>query len=272
MKTKIGVVNSLKKLADDHGPEILCGAAILNLGLMIVCAFRASKNVVEVKAEYEKTVKKAEDEAKAEERELTQVERRNLRINRDVQYVLAYKWVGLFGVLSSGCMIASNKISGSKIAGLTVALAASEDKIKKGLDKFKEKYGEEEFNRLKDDFRKEVLGEQIQNGDCPFSESEINELAPKGMVFFDTFVHSLIEIPETQVREAIDVAEDYICRNHCLNFNKWRGFLGLEDCPAGINFEWNPMCPFNVEIGEMSFGSGKIKTIEYVNMPTVHKL
>jgi len=258
-----GALSGLKKLADEHMPEILCVGSGIALVITGVAAFKASKNVVKVHDRYEekttgidadyKSGKISEEEAKDQKKEA--------RINRDVQYVLAYKWVLLFGVVSFGCNVASNRISGSKIAGLTVALAASEDKLKKFAKSVKDKVGGEEFKDIRDDFRKEVLGEQIKN-DAPFDTSKKADIENTDLIF-DGYLGSPFWGTPAQVEEAIGLAEDYIKRNHVLNFNKWRGFLGLPDCPAGGRVEWNPFHPFKARIGSMFYEGDEVLVIEY---------
>ena len=268
----LGVIRSLKKLVDDYGPELLCGGAIVSLGFAIGSAFKASEKVVEINNDFPKDEITLSKESSPEEKKAI-VER---RITRDIRYALAYKWVLMFGLGSVAMMIASNRVSGSKIAGLTVALAASEDKIKKLLPKIKEHIGEEEFNKIQDDFRRDVLNEKIKNDEPVYEPVEIRtgEKPENYEVFFDSYMHSLIEVPESQVRDAIEAAKEYICRrcDYCLTYNKWRGFLGLDDCPAGKEVEWNPLNPFSVRIGELQFGNETIKTIEYENMPCVHRV
>lgn len=266
----LGVIRSLKKLADDYGPELLCGGAIVSLGVAIYAAFKASGEVVEINNDFPKDEITVSKEASPEEKKAV----KERRITRDIRYVMAYRWVLLFGIGSATMMVASNRVSGSKIAGLTVALAASEDKIKKLIPKIKEHVGEEEFKKIQDDFRRDVLDEKIKKGEPVYEPVEIRtgEKPENYEVFFDSYMHSLIEVPESQVRDAIETAQDYICRNPCLSYNKWRGFLGLDDCPAGKEVEWNPLNPFSVRIGELQFGNETIKTIEYDNMPCGHRV
>ena len=273
--TKLGIIHMIKKTADGYGPEILGIISILANGLTVYTGIKAAPKVNKAMQENKEAAKKAEETAKAEGRELNRNEKISLKVSGAINCALAAKVPIACATVSAVTEIASLKLSGDKIMKLTAACIAGEDKIKKGIEKFKERYGEEELARFRDDLRNDIIGEEIESGDVPFDtdgETGIQEFKPKDMVFFDTYLHSLIDIPESQVRDAIDHAEDYIRRNHCLNFNKWRGFLGLEDCPAGGAVEFNPLAPFQVVIGEMAFGSGKIKTIEYINMPTCKKI
>lgn len=258
-----GALSSLKKLADEHMPEILCIGSGVALVITGVAAFKASKNVVKIHDRYEKkssginadfeSGKISEEEAKDQKKEA--------RINRDVQYVLAYKWVFLFGALSFGCSFASNRISGSKIAGLTVALAASEDKLKKFAKSVKDKVGGEEFKDIRDDFRKEVIGEKM-NSDTPFDVSKKSD-GENEILIFDTYLGSPFWGTVDDVENAIALAEEYIKRNHVLNYNKWRGFLGLPDCPAGGVAEWNPLHPFKAKLGSVFYEGDEVVAIVF---------
>jgi hypothetical protein len=274
--TKLGLMHVIKKAADDYGPEIL---SLLGNAMTCLTAFtsiKSAKKVAKAMDENKEAAKKAEETAKAEGRELTKTEKINLKVSAAINCADAAKVPLACAGISVVCNVTAMKLTGSKIAKLTAAVIMGEDKIKRGIEKFKERYGEEELIKFRDDLRNDIIGEEIENGDAPFEvskdESGAVEFVPHDTVFFDTYLHSLIDIPESRVQEAIDLAEDYVGRNHCLNFNKWRGFLGLEDCPAGAVVEFNPLNVFDVKIGEMSFGSGKIKTIEYVNMPTARRL
>lgn len=258
--TNPGVLKNIKKIADEHMPEILCigsGAALVLAG---IAAFKASKNVVNVSKRYEEKTLDIEADNSIDEEERKE-QKKEARISRDIQYVLAYKWVFLFGVLSFGCSFASNRISGSKIAGLTVALAASEDKLKKFAASVKNKLGEDEFKDIRDDFRKEVLGEQLKD-EAPFDVSKKSG-GNAEVLIFDTYLMAPFWGNPEQVKDAIDLAEDYIGRNHVLNFNKWRGFIGLPDCPAGGNAEWNPMNPFSARLGTIIVDGDEFLAIEY---------
>ena len=264
-----GVLRSFKKLADDYGPELLCGGAIISLGLAIYGAFKASEEVVEIKNDFPADEIKVDKEASPEAKKAA----KERRITRDIHYALAYKWVLMFGTGSIVMMVASNRISGSKIAGLTVALAASEDKLKKLGQKVKEHVGEEKFQEIRDDFRKDILDEKIKNGESAHERVEIRTGdTPDGYdTYFDTFMHTLIEVPESQVLDAITKAQDYMHNGAPLQYNKWREFLGLNPCPAGRNYEWNSLTPFEARIGSMSADGTSIKTIEYTYMPDVHR-
>lgn len=258
--TNPGVLKNIKKISDEHMPEILCigsGAALVLAG---IAAFKASKNVVKVSKRYEEKTLDIEADNSIDEEERKE-QKKEARISRDIQYVLAYKWVFLFGVLSFGCSFASNRISGSKIAGLTVALATSEDKLKKFAASVKNKLGEDEFKDIRDDFRKEVLGEQLKD-EAPFDVSKKSG-SDAEVLIFDTYLMAPFWGNPEQVKDAIDLAEDYIGRNHVLNFNKWRGFIGLPDCPAGGNAEWNPMNPFSARLGTIIVDGDEFLAIEY---------
>lgn len=259
--TNPGTLNGIRRIIDDHAPTILCAGSGIALGLCIFSAFKASKNVVKIRNRYEEKsadIQKDWTAGKISDEEMKDLER-EARINRDVQYALAYKYVSLFGIISFGCSFASNRISGSKIAGLTVALAASEDKIKKFAKSVKDKVGSEEFKEIRDDFRKEVLDEQMNN-DVPFDISKKSD-GENEILIFDTYLGSPFWGTIEDVQNAITLAEEYIKRNHVLNYNKWRGFLGLPDCPAGGAAEWNPLHPFKARIGSVFYEGDEIVAI-----------
>jgi len=259
--TNPGTLNDIKRIIDDHAPTILCAGSGIALGLCIFSAFKASKNVVKIRNRYEEKsadIQKDRTAGKIDDEEMKDLER-EARINRDVQYALAYKYVALFGFLSFGCSFASNRISGSKIAGLTVALAASEDKLKKFAKSVKDKVGSEEFKEIRDDFRKEVLDEKM-NGDTPFDVSKKSD-GENEILIFDTYLGSPFWGTVDDVENAIALAEEYIKRNHVLNYNKWRGFLGLPDCPAGGVAEWNPLHPFKAKLGSIFYEGDEVVAI-----------
>lgn len=259
----IGIFKGVKKIADDYGPEILCGFSIISIGMMGFSAFKASRKVTEIKNEFDAKIEEAKKGENADN------EVKNLKAARFFRYVLAYKYVGLFGLIAILTELGANKIQGSKIAGLTMALAASEEKIKKGCKKLKEKFGDEEFDKLRNEFFQDDVKEKLD--EAPF---DTDEIVPGSELFYDTYLSFMFWAPEQQIRDAIDKAGDEIKRNHRLSYNKWRGFCGLEDCPAGKDPEWNSLNPFYAEIGSMVVDGRTVKTIDYKDhMPTVkHKL
>lgn len=267
-----GFLKTVTKIADDYGPEILTLLAQVAHGLSIASAFKASEEVVGVTQKYEdqKSFIEMTYEPESEERK---TELRDAKINRDVHYILAYKWVVLFGLIGTGCDIAANRIQGSKIAGLTVALAASEDKLKKVLNKVKERAANDsDFQAFKNEVRNDIFKDKAKSGDAPFEVGKYDE-NPDAVLFYDSYLDATFYIPAIQVKDAIDHAKDYIARNHTLNFNKWRGFLGLQDCPAGAIVEWNPLNPFDAKIGSILIDGDEILMIDYgENMPSTHKL
>ena len=279
-----GILKTIKNIADDYGPEILTIVGVLSHAGSVWAAFKAADDIVDIKERYERTVSNIEKTANESTENISEYDneeiraeiktaKKEARITRNIRYVGALKWAIGLHLVGDVCDIASNRISGSKIAGLTVALAASEDKIKKLMKSVKNKVSVEDFKDIRDDFRKEVLGEQMEKG-VPFDTSK-NSNGDNEMLIFDSFLMAPFWGNPTQVQEAIDLANDYIKRNHVLNYNKWRGFLGLPDCPAGADAEWNPLNPFNAKLGTMIYQGDEVLTIEYgdsgESMPTSRK-
>ena len=264
-----GILKTIKNVADDYGPEILTIVGVLSHAGSVWAAFKAADDIVDIKNRYERTVSNIEKTAnentenKPEEEIRAEIKtaKKEARITRNIRYIGALKWAIGLHLVGDACDIASNRISGSKIAGLTVALAASEDKIKKLMKSVKNKVSAEDFKDIRDDFRKEVLGEQLKD-EIPFDVSKKSG-GDAEVLIFDTYLMAPFWGNPEQVKDAIDLAEDYIGRNHVLNFNKWRGFIGLPDCPAGGNAEWNPMNPFAAKLGTIIVDGDEFLAIEY---------
>lgn len=264
-KSGFGFLKPLMKLADEYMPEILCIAGIVSDGMALVSAFKASERVHEINVNYDK---KYDEMCK---NNATKDEFRDAKITRNINYIRAYKWALLFEAIGAGCSIASNRVSGAKIAGLTTALVACEDKLKKGAEKIKEKFGDEKAKEIFSEIHQEAFGEKIKHGETAVERSDYEDCGETP--FYDPYLDSLIWIPEKIVNDGIYAAKEEIKRNHILDFNKWRGFIGLPDCGAGKDRQWNPLNPFDIEITEELWNCGwKVKVLNYKNLPSSRKV
>ena len=278
MKMKIDIIRNGKKLLDEYGPELACGGAIACLGMALYSAFKGSKKVVEANEEYQKEVEKIQKQetAEGEEKASTEVSAtvakklRKVRIARDIDYVLTYKWALLFGGASAFLMILSRKLSGTKIAGLTAALCMSEDKLKKLGGKVKDIIGEEELNKLKAEIRQEQAEEIYPKDEAPFDiEKAKNEgnLASQKYIY-DDMTGTMFEIEPSHLEDWKAAALEEFRKHGRLDFNKFRSIGGLEDCKLGKYSEWNANVPFlGFEIKPMHYHDVWIGSIVYTNDP-----
>jgi hypothetical protein len=154
--------HSVKKIVDDHGPAIAGACAIVCLGGSLYAAFKASKKVVEAKEAFDSDMKDleySEAEKRAEGQEISPEEHKKavhkIVMKRNIDYIFAYKWVGIFGISSAMLIFTSCHMSGTAIAGLAGVCKAKEKEIAEFTNKVREKIGEDKLEEIKDEIRQE---------------------------------------------------------------------------------------------------------------------
>lgn len=254
---KIGIFHDVKKLMDDHGPTIACAGAVVCLGMSLYAAFKASKSVVKARETYEQNMEDLEakeEKTAAEGQEIdpeahkTQVHK--YQMQRNIDYIFAYKWAGLFGLASIALMFTSCHMSGTAIAGLTAACAAKEDKIKQVYGKVKEKIGEEKLDEIKTEILQENAEKNMprdsikidpsdikvdpakegDDGKPPFepgNEHNIGKMTVESLIYDDDLGCGY-EIPKWQLHDAEALAYEMYAKNgEKLTVNELRGAMGI---------------------------------------------
>jgi len=247
------------RLLDENAPTISMIGSLAGIVLMGYTAYKAAKQSAKIQDEYEfeKASIEADNEIQEEEkkREIT-----NLKIQEGIKHVYTYRWSILSGLGAGSLSFLSNYLNGRKIAGLAAALALSEDKLKKLGAKAKEFLSSEEYQKIINGQREELIRENTAEGDdLPW---DVDEETAKH-IFYDTYLGACLEVPESQVLDAITNAS----RMTFIKGDEWWGMLGMPSCPGRRAVGWGPKNRFNAHIGSMMLHGKYIKTIEYDREP-----
>lgn len=249
----------LSHLLDENAPTLCTvGSAICVLATLYF-SYRASKNGAEIQEEYEYKKNEAESNPEIEDDKLKNVVA-NLKVETGVKLVYNYKWAILSGVGAIGFSFASNYLNGRKLAGLAAALALSEEKLKKGIEKAKEVLRSEEYQKIFNSAHNDIARDHANSDNAaPFDDSSNWD----GTEVYDTYVGHFFSIPESQLQDAINEAQ----RITFLRWTDWRGMLGLETPIMGPRVGWGNKNRFKAHIDKMNIGNRWVKAIVYDTEP-----
>ena len=244
-----------------NGSTIAMLGGILGLGIALYAAFRASDEISEIREKYDSEIGKVPEIAPDGPKKI-----KELKTTRNIKYVLAYRWVLLFGGMSTGCMILSNCLSGATIAGLTTALAFEKDKVKSLITNGKEMFGEEKFKELEDKTLEDLISRNFFGDDGP----QARRLSPRdGTLVIDTDTATIFQISRKDLDDVLFYAKEYCSRCHGLSQEKFFEMLGFVEAPTRANAKfWGPNCPFEAHVGNRSYLGAQFPSIEYKHLPT----
>ena len=265
------IFSGLKKALDTNAPTLATFGSIVGLGLTVYFMHKASKSAAKVETSYEETVEEIKNSGMTEEGEKEEITRE--KMNKYMRLVYIYRWALLSGVASAGFAVLSNYLNGRTIATITGLLALNQEKLKEYAKKGKEMLGDEKFKELQDNVEQELFAKKVEKG-----ELKVDKAAPKigkeedgpdpGYErYYVPFWGEIYDIPSGRLKDAIAEAE----RLEYLNYNDWRGMLGLDSCGAGYKFCWSQGNPFKAHIGYVNMGVGGMKAICYDNEPDFDK-
>lgn len=265
--------HGIKQALDTNAPTLATFGSILGVGLTIFFMHRASKSAVKVEERYEEEINDIQeaigdtmDEEEAKE------EKAHAKLNKYMRLVYIYRWALLSGIGSAGFAVLSNYLNGRTIATITGLLALNNEKLKEYAKKGKEMLGEDKFKELQENVEREILGKKIEKGELKIEKAEVpfgNEEGPDPGYerYYVPFWGECYDIPAGRVKDAMAEAE----RMEFLDYNTWRGMLGLDSCTAGYKFKWDRTNPFKAHIGYVNMGVGGMKAICYDNEPDFNK-
>lgn len=250
---------------NQNSPTLAMIGGIGLLGCALVAAFKASQDVTKIKEDFDRDVAKVTSQVQEMPVETKTI--KELKTHRNISYVLAYRWVILFGIGSSILMFLCNYLNGAKIAGLTALAAWKQDEIKSFAKNAKEIIGEEKFKEIDNKTLEEMLLKSFQSQDGPFAF----QIDPKGGdVFIDATVPPIMfQAHEEELTESLRHAKEDCARNHSLAYGTYlEKYLGLEpndSCPA---IYWGPNSPFDAWISKRDLFGGTFRIIEHRSPPT----
>ena len=269
MKTKLSdaaVVGKIENYLNQNGPTLALFGGLIGLGCTLYAAFKASKSVVKVNEDYAKKEAEIASESISDDEKASKT--KDLKLERNIKYVLAYKWAILAGFGSAGFMILCNYLNGAKIAGLTAALALSEDKLKKLVKNGKEMIGEEKFKDIENKTLEDLVRKNFMDDDGPIIIRP-SEGKGDGDIYVDTLSGAQFQFhgTEDELKDVLNDCGDICFRHDGIPVSKYYNKLGIPT-PPWVGGFWGPNAPFRATIGRRELFGATFKTIELAYMPT----
>lgn len=268
--------NGIKQILDTNAPTLATFGSVLGLGLTIYFMHKASKQAAKAEEKYEEDIQDLEDQKAIEgvdeggiSDEEFKSEKARIKTNKYIRLIYIYRWALISGFASGGLAFLSNYLNGRTIATITGLLALNQEKLQEYAKKGKEMLGSEKFEELRDEVNKEILGKKIEKGDVKVERSKIKVAEDENRPdegyerLYDTFWGEMYDIPTGRLNDAIAEAE----RLEYLNYNDWRGMLGIDSCQAGYKFKWDRTNPFKAHKGYVNVGIAGMHAICYDHEP-----
>lgn len=260
-KTAGGIEGFLKQ----NGSTVSMVAGFVTLGLCIWRAYKASGEVSKIQENYIEAKQKIAAEGLSEPQKKAKM--KEIRSERNTKFILAYKWVWLFGGSTLGFMLLSQYLNGIAFTALAGYAMKEEDKVKQFVKKGKEVLGEEKFKEVED----KVLEEQIDQRNSIdgvqrlILENENNE----GIIVVDSKTGAIAEFQdEKELIGALEGGEKYCVRNHGLTQEKFLSNCGFDY--SSIPFEasqcgWTADHLLKTYIGTRVYKGAVLTSIEYAS-------
>lgn len=264
-------VGMVGKFLNENAPSLAIGGAIGALVGALYAAFKASQDVSSEKAKYDEKVQKIEAKGLSEADKATEL--KEAKSDRNVHYILAYKWVGLLGLASISLMITANALNGAKIATLTTLAVANQEKLKKLAENGKAMISEEKWKEVENKTLDDILSEQFFGEDGPKAKRIDPNNGELFILFNPDFTRAvLFQTDEGDLMLGIENAERYYrFHNNYLSEDKFFEFIGfVADPNKSEGLCWNPDHEFKVHIGTRTALGGTFKSIEYDVKPVKH--
>lgn len=260
----IKIIDKVKKVGDQFGPEILMILAGVATIAAVIDAMSHAKDAAEIKERCEDDILDLSNMQSQAECKPGSIEKeiKNRKIQKNIELFGIYKWTYLLCLVSLISMFASSKISSIRIAELLALAKLNEDKLKIALKNAKDVLGEDGEEKLK----KKIAEELALSKDAPFEVTK-NPGLHKPETFIDSDTGAWIESTREDIRRAAEVAEEELKRNHTLSYRKWLMIMGVPDVIASANRGWNVFKPFKIRLDDAYVGDKPVVYIMYENQP-----
>lgn len=252
----------------DNGSTFAMIGSIVTLGMALYSAFKASKDVSDINEDYDAEVVNIENKGYSDDRKAKEI--KDLKVNRNIKYVLAYKWALTFGGIAAGLIFLTKYLDGLTISGLTALAVANQEKLKSAIENAKKLMSDEQAEKfeeltLEDKVLRNFIGE---NGELKgFKVQNISKYA-HGEIFVDTQDGYIFQIDRDDLIECLEWSKNYWARNHGISKEKHFSHMGIEH--SGNRYEeWGPDNPFEATIGRRDILGMNVSTIEYKTNPRV---
>lgn len=255
-----------KNILNKFGPEILSGLAVIFTGLAIKSAMDKAEDAVEVKERYNEEIKNFNEMTESSaDQEAAKKTLKTMKLQKNIELALVYKWSFIFGFSSAVCMVSSTKLSGSKLAAAYALAKLNEDKLKIALEKSKELFGEDAKEKLEN----KIAEGMMVKSTAPFAGDD-DICAEDELLFEDGNTGIPIRTTMANIDRAKKDATDILKKNYKLSYKKWLTILGVPKeyvNNVGINTGWNVLHPFDFELSEFQMGDVSAYLIKYKNEP-----
>lgn len=245
-----------------HSPVILTTVGVVGLGATALLAYNSRHKV-------EAVVERIEED-RSLDREVDKVQ-----AAKDLAEALYIPII--VGVASAGCILMSYRIQNNRIATLVSALAAHQAQSLYVENKFRKKYGEEEFDKFMtptDEVEEEVVG---KNGKTTLTVSEVKKDIDLTIGQWYDQSSEYASDDHSYNMAMIDSVNEHLNmilfqRGHLL-LNEVREALGFQRIRAGALLGWSTATGFNIRKVVTALGDeekGELKEQIWVswNRPT----
>ena len=265
-------MNTIKNLLSAHGSTAAMIGGFGFFGLAICAAFKASEEIVKAREKFnlEKEKIASEDLEMPVETE----KMREAKTTRNISYVLAYKWVILFGTAGFGLMTLTKIMDGHAIATWAGIAATQKDKIEKLGENAKKIIGEEKFKEIQDKTAEDSFLQNFMSNGEPFAL----ELDGKDLeVFMEPETEMIFLGNKADLTIALNNAKEECARNHSLQASKLYSdklAIDLSSSQKGKDLGylyWGPKNEFDWKFGECKRRGCTWQTVEWVRQPTSGK-
>lgn len=265
-------MNTIKNLLSAHGSTAAMIGGFGFFGLAICAAFKASEEIVKAREKFnlEKEKIASEDLEMPVETE----KMREAKTTRNISYVLAYKWVILFGTAGFGLMTLTKIMDGHAIATWAGIAATQKDKIEKLGENAKKIIGEEKFKEIQDKTAEDSFLQNFMCNGEPFAL----ELVGKDLeVFMEPETEMIFLGNKADLTIALNNAKEECARNHSLQASKLYSdklAIDLSSSQKGKDLGylyWGPKNEFDWKFGERKRRGCTWQTVEWVRQPTSGK-
>ena len=245
----------------DNASTISMAGGIGCILVALYSAFKASDDVSKIHEDFIEKVEGIKSEGLSEDEEATRI--KEAKSDRNVHYILAYKFVGIFGLGAIGLSLLSKYLDGMAIAGLSAFVMSKEDELKAFAKNAKDMLGEEKFKELEQKTLEDRISEKF------FGESGAVLIDPRnGKLVADEDSETLFQVDVDELEGVLQFAENYFnTHGQRMSQADYLKMLGFKTIPEEAkNRWWGPKNPFKARIGKRPYlGTDGMITIEMVN-------
>ena len=267
VKINSGMLENIGRFIKQNGSTLSMLGSFVCLGASLYAAFKASDDVTKIHDKYEADV----SEMRAQGLE-TPEKAKELKVTRNIHYILAYKWVILLGLGAGGLTFLTHWLDGLAIGGLTTALALEKDRVQKFIKNGKETFGEVPWREFEDKTFEQIMSEKFFGED----EAKCKKLLEENgdMLVADIEEEEIFQINYDDLKAVLDKAEQYTATHTMSKAEFYTKFLGLpyNENPAkgstSVKY-WGPGNQFKAHVGKINMYGCTMPTLMYDNPSTV---